>query len=120
MSAPQIKQLPFGVVGRIPVSFNQEFLCMFDKGDDEGPFGPRYNIVCGWRVGGTVDSAALQAVLDDGVARHEALRTAIVRDDGLPYQQVLPPTPTELVELDLSDAVERDRQVEELIIDIES
>ena len=48
---------------------------------------------------------------------------AIVRDDGLPYQQVLPPTPTELVELDLSDAVgtaERDRRVEELIIDIES
>lgn len=123
MSTPQIRQLPVGVVGRIPVSFNQEFLCMFDKGDDEGPFGPRYNIVCGWRVGGTVDSESLQAALDDVVARHEALRTAIVRDDGLPYQQVLPPTPTELVELDLSGAVgaaERDRRVEELIIDIES
>lgn len=123
MGTPEVQQLPIGLVDRIPVSFNQEFLCMFDKGDEEGPFGPRYNIVCGWRIGGRIDIGTLREALDELVIRHEALRTTIVRDDTEPYQQILPPTPTELVELDMSDAVtepDRERRVEELLIDIES
>jgi hypothetical protein len=38
-----------------------------------------------------VDLAALQGALDDMVARHELLRTVVVRDADPPYQQVFPP-----------------------------
>ncbi|HEX9334425.1 MAG TPA: condensation domain-containing protein, partial [Pseudonocardiaceae bacterium] len=123
MGTPERKRLPVGVVDRIPVSFNQDFLCMLDQGDDEGPFGPRYIVVCGWRVGGRIDTGTLHDALDELVVRHEALRTAIVRDDDQRYQQVLPPTRTELVEVDLADAVtepDRERRIEELLIEIES
>lgn len=117
------KHVPIGTVDRIPVSCNQEFLCMLDQGDEEGPFGPRHIIVGGWRIGGRVDTETLHDAMDELVVRHEALRTAIVRDDDQRYQQVLPPTTTELVELDLSDEVterERQQRIEELLIEIES
>lgn len=106
---------------RIPLSFNQEFLCMFDRGDDEGPFGPTYNIVCGWRLKGTVKTDILQAALDDVVLRHETLRTSIVRGDDK-YQRVLPAGSGKLTVRDLSevDAGERDRRAEELLIELEA
>jgi condensation enzyme len=78
------------IVDRVPLSLNQEFLCMFDSGDDSGPFGPRYHLMFGWRLTGPVDETALRRALIDVVDRHEALRTRIVRDDGARYQQVFP------------------------------
>ncbi|MFJ6381054.1 condensation domain-containing protein [Kitasatospora sp. NPDC092039] len=109
-------------VGRTPLSFNQEFLCGFDRGDDEGPFGPRFHIVHGWRLRGKVDAATLQLALDDVVVRHEALRTAIVRGEGERYQEVHPPTPVrlELRELPGADPAAREQAVEDLITEVES
>lgn len=107
---------------RAPLSRNQEFLCMFDQGDaDTGPFGPKYNIVYGYRVHGEIDVSALQAALDDTVARHEALRTRIVREDGDGYQLILPPRPAQLQVRDLSetDREARELRAEELLIEIE-
>ncbi|GAA0400255.1 hypothetical protein GCM10009530_60090 [Microbispora corallina] len=103
---------------RIPLSVQQEFLCMWDKGDDMGPFGPRYHIVDGWRIGGELDLDTLRAALDDVVARHEALRTTVVRDDR--YQRILPPSPVPLTVLDLPgvDPSLRDLRTEELLNDI--
>ncbi|GAA3002349.1 condensation domain-containing protein [Kitasatospora sp. NPDC006786] len=107
---------------RTPLSFNQEFLCGFDRGDDEGPFGPRFHIVHGWRLRGKVDAATLQLALDDVVVRHEALRTAIVRGEGERYQEIHPPTPVrlELRELTGADPAARERAVEDLITEVES
>ncbi|MEU1287220.1 condensation domain-containing protein [Kitasatospora sp. NPDC005856] len=109
-------------VSRTPLSFNQEFLCGFDRGDTEGPFGPRFHIVHGWRLRGKIDVATLQLALDDVVVRHEALRTAIVRGEGERYQEVHPPTPVrlELRELSGADPAARDQAVEDLITEVES
>lgn len=76
---------------RYPLSFTQEWFLSMDKGDHNGPFGDRYLIVVVLRITGPVDLAVLQGALDDVVARHELLRTLVVRDADPPYQMVLPP-----------------------------
>lgn len=73
---------------KIPLSLNQEFVLLFDQGDDDGPFGPHYHIVEAWRVTGKVNVAALRRALRDVVERHEALRTVIVRGEGDKYQKI--------------------------------
>jgi condensation enzyme len=105
-----------------PLSLNQEFLCGFDRGDDQGPFGPRFHIVHGWRLRGEVDLDTLRGALYDVVARHEALRTMIVRDEPVRYQKVFPPAAPEIEirALPGTDPADRDREVEQLIIDVES
>lgn len=107
---------------RIPLSFNQDFLCMFDQGDDKGPFGPRYSIVYGWRVGGAIDVDVLREALFRVVRRHEALRTVVVRAERNRHQRVLPASPPDLRVLDLRhvDPTSRDRRAEELLIELES
>src|SRR5262245_64520549 len=79
------------VEDRIPLSFNQRFLLTLDKGDDEGPFGPKYFFPSAWRLTGKVDLEALRGALADVVERHEVLRTEVVRDGDAGYQQILPP-----------------------------
>jgi condensation enzyme len=106
----------------IPLSFNQDFLCMFDQGDDRGPFGPRYSIVYGWRVRGAIDVEVLGEALFRVVRRHEALRTVVVRDEQDRHQRVLPASPPRLRVLDLRhvDPADRDRRAEELLIELEA
>ncbi|GGK90885.1 hypothetical protein Sme01_52830 [Sphaerisporangium melleum] len=113
---------PAGTADRIPLSFNQEFLCNFDKGDEEGPFGPKYNIVCGWRVAGAVDVETLQDALDDVVTRHESLRTLIIRDASPRHQEVLPPTPAALLVHDFTAVAPdaRELRAEQLLIELEA
>jgi condensation enzyme len=108
--------------GRLPLSFNQEFMCTFDEGDDRGPFGPRYNVVYGWRLRGRVAAEMLREALADVVARHEALRSLVVRSTDAPYQEVHPPTSPELAVRDLNGTrpADRDRRAEELLIQIEA
>ncbi|GAA2225046.1 hypothetical protein GCM10010232_07650 [Streptomyces amakusaensis] len=106
---------------QVPLSFNQDFLCLYDQGDDAGPFGPRYHIVHGWRVRGAVDHAALRGALDDVVERHEALRTAVIRNGDERYQRIHPPASPELTVRDLpaTDPALRDELVENLLIEAE-
>ncbi len=81
---------------RYPLSFTQEWFLTLDAGDDGGTFGHRFVLVRPLRVTGRVDLAVLQGALDDVVARHELLRTVVVRDADPPYQQVYPPCPVPL------------------------
>ena len=76
---------------RYPLSFTQEWFLTLDQGDDGGTFGPRFMMVSTLRIIGLVDLVALQCALDDVVARHELLRTLVIRDADPPYQQVLAP-----------------------------
>ncbi|MEK8107739.1 condensation domain-containing protein [Micromonospora sp. M12] len=106
-----------------PLSLNQEFLCLYDRGDDEGPFGPRYHIVHGWRIRGEVDVESLQGALDDVVARHEALRTTVVRTPEDRHQAIRPVrSAVQLILRDLPAVAERDRDAatERLLIEVEA
>jgi hypothetical protein len=101
---------------RYPLSFTQEWFITLDKGEDGGTFGPRFILVCPTRITGPVDVAVLQGALDDVVARHELLRTVVVRDADPPYQQVFPPCPVPLEVQDLPPVTgkSRDTVIEEL------
>ena len=111
---------------RVPLSLNQEFVCLFDTGSEDGPFGPHYHIVEAWRVSGHVDAAALRRALRDVVERHEALRTVIVRDGDDKYQEIYPASTPELSVRDLPaepgqrDSLARDQQAQELIRELEN
>jgi hypothetical protein len=107
-------------VVRVPLSYNQEFLCAFDEGNEVGPFGPQYNIVYGWRVSGHVDPECLQQAMNLVVERHEALRTTVIRGEEK-YQLVYPPSPARLEVRDLPgvDPADRDVRTEQLLIELE-
>jgi condensation enzyme len=104
---------------RYPLSLIQEFFLTVDKGDDGGPFGRRFMIVSARRITGAVDLAVLQGGLDDVVARHELLRTLVVRDADPPCQQVFPPCRVPLEVRDLAPAAgkSRDMVIQELILE---
>jgi condensation enzyme len=107
---------------RLPLSLNQQFVCLFDQGDEDGPFGPRYHMAAGWRVRGRVDDDALGRALYDLVVRHEALRTLIAADPVDKCQMVYPPTAPELVirEFPADSGMSRDEQADQLIRQVES
>ena len=111
---------------RYPLSFTQEWFITMDQGDDGGPFGGRFLIVSALRVTGAVDLAVLQGALDDVVARHELLRTLVVRDADPPYQMVRPPCPVPLEVRDLPPASgqhtgrSRDMIIQELLLETQA
>ncbi|SFW72477.1 condensation domain-containing protein [Amycolatopsis australiensis] len=114
-------ELAGGVVSR-PLSANEKFLCSLDRGDDFGVFGVRGIVMGGWRLRGPLDVPSVQLALNDVVARHEVLRTAIVRDAGTPYARVHPPCPAELTVVDLppegGDA-EREQRAHEFLNEVD-
>ncbi len=102
---------------RYPLSFTQEWFLTLDQGDDGGTFGRRFLMVRPIRITGHVDLTMLQGALDDVVARHELLRTVVVRDADPPYQQVFPPCPVPLEVRDLPPVTgkSRDMVLQELL-----
>ena len=107
---------------RYPLSFTQEWFIGLDQGDDGGPFGRRYLIVSALRITGPVDLAVLQGALDDVVARHELLRTLVIRDADPPYQMVCPPchVPLEVRGLPPVPGKSRDMIIQELILEVQA
>jgi condensation enzyme len=106
---------------RYPLSFTQEWFLTMDKGDDSGPFGSRYLIGFALRITGPVDPTVLQGALDDVVARHELLRTLVVRDADPPYQMVCPPcqVPLEVRDLPPVTGKSRNMVLQELLVEAE-
>ncbi|UKY54619.1 amino acid adenylation domain-containing protein [Streptomyces inhibens] len=72
---------------RIPLSHTQQRLWFIDL--LEGP-NPSYNLPLAVEFTGPLEAAALRAALVDVVTRHEALRTLLPDEDGVPYQHVVP------------------------------
>ncbi len=107
---------------RYPLSFTQEWFIALDQEGGGGAFGPRFLMNSPLRITGHVDLAVLQGALDDVVARHELLRTVVVRDADPPYQQVFPPcrVPLEVQDLPPAAGKPRDTVVQELILKAEA
>ena len=78
---------------RLPLSFNQELMCAFNPGDDSGAFSPGFHLEVAFRLRGPVDPDTIREALADIVARHETLRTLIVREPEDTYQLVYPASP---------------------------
>ncbi|MEW2162671.1 non-ribosomal peptide synthase/polyketide synthase [Streptomyces sp. NPDC007084] len=74
---------------RLPLSSAQRRLWLLHQVDGATP---AYNIPTAWRLTGPLDRTALEAALNDLVARHATLRTVFPADaDGLPHQHILEP-----------------------------
>ncbi|ROR38129.1 non-ribosomal peptide synthetase [Kitasatospora cineracea] len=71
--------------GALPASFAQERLWLLDR---LSASGDEYLLKYVWRVRGRLDRSAWQQALDDVVARHEVLRTALIEVDGRPVQRI--------------------------------
>jgi condensation enzyme len=107
---------------RYPLSFTQEWFVSLDQGDEGGTFGPRFMTVGTLRVTGQVDLSLLQGALDDVVARHELLRTLVIRDADPPYQKLLPPCQVPLTVRDVPPAPgkSRDLVIDELVAEAQA
>jgi condensation enzyme len=107
---------------RYPLSFSQEWFVTLDHGGDSGAFGPRFLLVCAVRIAGHVDLAVLQGALDDVVARHELLRTLVVKQADPPYQEIYPPCQVPLEVRDLPPVTSKSRDIvaQELIAEAEA
>ncbi|MFE2146444.1 amino acid adenylation domain-containing protein, partial [Streptomyces sp. NPDC059456] len=78
--------VPVDRSGPLPLSFAQERMWFLDRMSD---VGDEYVLWFSWRMRGGLDRDAWQGALDEVVARHEALRTALVEVDGRPAQRVV-------------------------------
>ncbi|WP_246253117.1 phosphopantetheine-binding protein, partial [Flavobacterium collinsii] len=70
--------------GRIPLSFSQERLWFLDQ--LEGSVA--YHIPIVLRLEGALDTSILEQTLQSIVSRHEVLRTILLSEDGIGYQEV--------------------------------
>ena len=114
--------MPGTAVERLPLSFNQELLCLFDAGDDAGPFGPRYHNETGLRLTGPLDQAALRVALADVVPGTNRCVATIVRNGSTRHQEVHPPSPPSLEVRDCPglSSDERRQRAGELLAEVES
>ncbi|MGH4033418.1 non-ribosomal peptide synthetase [Actinomycetota bacterium Odt1-20B] len=85
--------VPRGDTGPAPLSHAQQTLRFLDG---PMPAGSAAGLPLCLRLRGGLDARALRSALASVVARHEALRTAIVRREGATLQVVAPAVPVEL------------------------
>jgi amino acid adenylation domain-containing protein len=90
-----------------PLSFAQERLWFIDRLD---PGSAAYSMPMVWRLGGALDTAALERALGEIVRRHEVLRTVFSEVEGAPVQVVAPFGGFALPVEDLSALGEADRE----------
>ncbi|HEX2643096.1 MAG TPA: condensation domain-containing protein, partial [Thermoanaerobaculia bacterium] len=88
-----------GEVFVAPASFAQQRLWLLDR---ILPGLPTYNLPLGLRLSGDLDAGRLGRALEEMVARHETLRTAIGVEDDLPVQLIATWADLALPQVDLA------------------
>ncbi|HXF10665.1 MAG TPA: amino acid adenylation domain-containing protein, partial [Desulfuromonadaceae bacterium] len=83
--------------GPARLSFAQQRLWFLDQLQP----GPLYNVPVAVRLRGDLNQEALAHAINSVVARHDALRTRFIIEDGTPLQTVAEPSPHHLSEIDL-------------------
>jgi amino acid adenylation domain-containing protein len=86
--------------GPFPLSFAQQRLWFLEQLE---PGEPTYNQSNLFRLRGALDVSALEQAFTTLVTRHEALRTVVRSQDGVPYQFIQPPAALTLPIIDLAD-----------------
>ncbi|WP_293092302.1 non-ribosomal peptide synthetase [Moorena sp. SIOASIH] len=97
----------------IPLSFAQEQLWFITQ---LAPEAPLYNETFTIDLGEAIDIPALEASLTELIRRHEILRTTYPVVNGLPIQEIHPPSAFTLPVIDLQDFPETERETEALRI----
>ncbi len=104
--------------GPLQASYAQErqwFLWRLD------PDSTAYHIHCALRLRGQLDATALQAALDQLVARHESLRTGFQPEaDGLPALQLQQRTGLPLARVDLGSRADAEADAAETLVEFET
>ncbi|MCP3468049.1 amino acid adenylation domain-containing protein (plasmid) [Bradyrhizobium sp. CCGUVB23] len=94
------------------LSFAQQRLWFLAQLDETGT---HYHVPLAWRLEGVLDRSAWQRSLDCLLARHEALRSIFVADEGRPRVEVLPPDmPLPVLQHDLRDRVDAEAALSDL------
>ena len=93
----------------LALSFGQQRLWFLQQ---LAPESPAYNIPFVLGMAGPLDARALRAALTEVARRHEVLRTAIVTRRGEATQEIAPPSPLALPEVDLSPLPAPGREAE--------
>ncbi|MBW4560438.1 MAG: amino acid adenylation domain-containing protein [Mojavia pulchra JT2-VF2] len=98
----------------IPLSFGQQRMWFWEQLQ---PGSSIYHTAETLHLQGDLNITVLQQSLDTIVARHEALRTNFIVQDGNPVQVIQPPQTVELLEFNLKDipVSERLAQIEQLL-----
>ncbi len=106
--APQAP--PLTRVGRdipLPASFAQQRLWFLDQME---PGQSAYHVPAAVRLVGGLDTLALERALNEVVRRHEALRTTLVSDDGVPRQVIADTLELPMAVEDLSELPADERE----------
>ncbi|HXT71524.1 MAG TPA: amino acid adenylation domain-containing protein [Vicinamibacterales bacterium] len=92
---------------RIPLSFEQQQLWFVDRlaGAAAG-----YNVTARLNIAGALDVAAVNAAVQQILARHEILRTSFPEADGSPFQLIRPELRIEIPYIDLRGCSPHDRR----------
>src|SRR5690606_11573295 len=90
----------------VQMSYSQQRLWLVEEMEDGADAG--YRVYFGLRLEGDLHEPALQAGLDEIVARHEVLRTRFFEEDGVPMQRIgsVEPFVLERVSVDSEEGLE--------------
>lgn len=98
-SSPALRRRP-DRLARFPASSQQRRMWFLDRLDGAGAL---YTVPVCLGIDGPLEVRTLQQGLDELVVRHEALRTTLPSDGGVPLQAVHPPRPFALEEVTAAD-----------------
>jgi len=92
----------------LPLSFSQQRLWFLEQFDHEQAL---YNIPTAIRLQGVLNIVALEASINNVIARHEVLRTVFSNEQGQPLQIIVPHMTLSLLVTDLTELAEDKREL---------